>query len=29
VGSIHPVRITGAEGPDLEADPLVPVGVAR
>ena len=29
VGSIHPVRITGAEGPDLEADPLVPVGVTR
>jgi len=28
VGSIQSVRITGAEGPDLEADSLVPAGVA-
>jgi ribosomal protein S12 methylthiotransferase len=29
VGSIQPVRITGAEGPDLEAEPLVPAEVGR
>jgi ribosomal protein S12 methylthiotransferase len=28
VGSIQQVRITGAEGPDLEAEQLVPVGAA-
>ncbi|MGH9275828.1 MAG: 30S ribosomal protein S12 methylthiotransferase RimO [Acidimicrobiales bacterium] len=29
VGSVHAVRITGAEGPDLEGEALVPAGVAR
>jgi ribosomal protein S12 methylthiotransferase len=29
VGSMHPVRVTGAEGPDLEAELLVPAEVAR
>jgi ribosomal protein S12 methylthiotransferase len=29
VGSIQSVRITGAEGPDLEAEALVPAGAAR